>query len=171
VPAALSIGDDMEDFLQYNEIVNRFLSKWEKKLDGCNYVVEFGFKSISHNDETMKKEEALSKLMGLSNLSDIEFTKTNENEMKSNISSLLKTGGYDTSPSHFTKELIKDINNKMLPKYYEHFKHYINLGGSNIYKLSNVPDAPCFDIFWSYTYLVTDHNRGTSIIVWGGASD
>lgn len=163
--------ESMEDLAQYTEIVKSFLSKWEKNLSGCNYVVEFGFKLILHKGEKLRKEEALYKLMCLSSISDIEFTKCNEHEMKSNISNLLRTGGFETQPSHFTKEIVKDINNKMLPKYYEHIKHYINLGSSNIYKLTNVPDAPCFDIFWSYTYLVTDHNRGTSIIIWGGASD
>ena len=131
----------MEDLVQYTEIVKSFLSKWEKNLSGCNYVVEFGFKSITHNAEKLSKEEVLFKLMSLSSISEIEFAKSNEHEMKSNISNLLRTGGFDTLPFHFTKEKVKDINNKMLPKYYEHIKHYINLGSSNIYKLSNVPDA------------------------------
>jgi len=113
----------------------------------------------------------LVKLLTSPSISGVEFNKSNEKEMKQNISNLLVTGGFDTPPSHYTGETVKDIKNKMLPKYYDHIKHYVTLQNSNIHKLMNVPDAPCFDIFWSYTYLVSDHSRDSSIILWGGASD
>lgn len=163
----------MDNSLEYQTIIDRFLSKWVKVMSGCNYVVELEIKSLSHGDEKLRKEDIVTQLFHLtdSERESVQFAKINRNEMQNEINKLVVSGEFDSSPSHFTKELIKDINNKFLPKYYEHMKHYINLSTANIYRLRNVPDAPVFDIFWSYCYLITDHSRRASIVIFAGASD
>lgn len=163
----------MDNSLEYQKIVNSFLSKWVKIMSGCNYVVELGVKSLSHGDEKLGKEDIVARIFQLSDSEskDIQFVKTSKAELQKEINKLVVLGEFDSSPNHFTKESIKDINNKFLPQYYEHMKHYINLSAANIYKLNNVPDAPALDIFWSFCYLISDHSRRASIVIFGGAGD
>lgn len=163
----------MGESLEYQTIVDRFFSKWEKDMSGCNYVVKFGLKSFSHGEEKLRKEAILCRLFKLSTseISNIGFVKCTASEFKKEVSNLIVHGEFNSAPCHFTNEIIKEIENKFLTTYFEHIKHYTSISTSNIYRLTNVPDAPVFDIFWSFCYLISDHNRHTSIVIYGGAAD
>ena len=148
----------------------KFLRKWEKMLSGVNYQVELGFNVVEYEGPE-KKESLLHALTDKSDISKVEFRKVNASEFEGNIKLLLLKGAFDDLPSHYTEGLQSDIKRKMIPRFNEYIRSQVILNRSNIYSVVNIEDYPCFDIFWSFCYLVNDHSINRSVLIWGGASD
>ena len=148
-----------------------FLGKYEQKLSGTNFQVELGFRLAEFGDEKLRKGEVLSRIIETPASGSVGYKLTKSGSLLTTVAKCLSLNEFEHKPSHYNDELKKDIKFNLVPELEVYLNKLSSLNSSNIYEVSGLDDYPSFNIFWSFCYLIYDHNRGVGFLFWGGASD